>query len=282
MRGLLLAVFLFFLISTPVVADHQRILPNVPTVVMTRAMERGYVTYRLDANAAKYPNFRNNAAAVALSGLNIIGLYAVEIYEGVPDIWLTMPEDTKFLSTCGQGAAGCIYYWADPVMIFFRQSLLYFDWKTTIAHEGINYGHAMGEHEQYYDSNGQFACKTSATYTVMSCGTGVWEVQPYDREVVWGLTVPSPVAGYYGISYTEQGPLGYYCNTDTKRGTRVAIMAVAPWGEVYWSGVHLPVSSGCLSFLIVGDTGWCYDINVENGFSWRLAESRNDTRLGCI
>lgn len=277
----LLAFGLILILTSPAQADHNQVLPGVPSKVMKRVMERGTLTYRLDEAAAAYPGFRQQAAQVALAGYEGLGIEAVEITSGTPDIWLTMPADATFTSTCGAGAAGCIYYWADPVMIYFRRALLYVDWKTTIAHEGINYGHAMGEHEQYFD-NGRFACNPAATYTVMSCGTGVWRPQQYDLDVVRGLMVPRAVQGFYGFSYSTGRVDAYYCQTDAARGLRTAVMAIAPDGTPYFSGLHLPVGPGCFGFQVVGDAGWCYDINVENAFSWRVPAQRNDTRLGCL
>jgi len=278
---LLTACLVGLLLSGPAQADHNRWLPGIPSKVMNKAIERGYVTYRLDETTAAYPNFRLQAAAVAQAGLNGVGIEAREITSGTPDIWLTMPTDSTFISTCGQGAAGCIYYWADPVMIYFRRSLLYVDWKTTIAHEGLNYGHTMGQHEQYFD-NGTFSCKASATYTVMSCGTGVWRPQPYDIETVWAFIVPFKISGFYGFSYLSTGVLGYWCGMDTVRGTRVAIMAKAPDGSIYWSGVHRNVKTGCDSMMIEGGPGWCYLVSQENGFNWQRGELRNDTEIGCL
>ena len=263
--------------------DHNTVLPGVPTKVMKRAMERGYLTYRLDDAAAAYPGFRLQAAQVALAGYEGLGIEAVEVVSGTPDIYLTMPDDAKFIEVCKQGAAGCILYWADPVMIYFRRALLYADWKTTIAHEGINYGHAMGEHEQYYDSNGQFQCKTSATYTVMSCGTGVWRPQQYDLDVVRSLMVPQPFSGFYGMSYSPGSAIGYWCGGDVSgRATRVAIMAIAPDGTPYFSGVHLPIVAGCYSTPIVGEPGWCFSVLAENSFSWRVPAQRFEAYLGCL
>ena len=171
-------------------SSHLRWLPGLcgqdvrtcPTPVMQKARDRGYVTYAFDAQAAAYPNFKAQAQQVATAGLTAVGLDAREVANGA-DIILTMPDDATFINVCGSGAAGCIVYWADPIIVYFRKALLYNDWKTTISHEGLNYGHAMGQHERYFD-NGEFRCDTTATYSVMSCGTGVWMPQPFDVETV--------------------------------------------------------------------------------------------------
>src|SRR3990167_385163 len=171
--ALLLAGLLLHQCAVPVQAKHFEVLPGLPTPVIKRVWEQGKVTYAFDQNTAAYPGFRAQAAEGASAGYAAIGLIAEEAMSG-PDIWLTMPDDAAFTAICGQGAAACIQYWADPIMIFFRRALLYTNWRTTIAHEGINYGHAMGQHEQYFD-DGEFRCDPFAFYTVMSCGTGVWQ-----------------------------------------------------------------------------------------------------------
>lgn len=286
MKRILLAWLLIFIgiiiiLAGPAEAKHERWLPGIPSTVMKRAIDRGYVTYRLDEGAANYPGFRAQAASVALAGFNGVGIEAIEIVDGQPDIWLTMPVDQTFLAACKAGAAGCIYYWADPVMIYFRRALLYVDWKSTIGHEGLNYGHAMGQHEQYFD-NGEFRCDLTAFYTVMSCGTGVWQPQQFDKDTVWAFTLPQKLSSYYGFSYTDQGVLGYWCGGDTLRARRIAIMAIAPDGTPYWSGIHRPVTTGCDSIPIIGEPGWCYMASTENGFNWKRADLRIDVLLGCL
>ena len=171
-------------------ANHLQWLPGLcgqdvrtcPTPVMQKARDRGYVTYAFDQQSAAYPNFRAQALNVAFAGKDA-GLPEAREVDSNPDIWLTMPDDATFIRTCGSGAAGCITYWTDPIMIYFRMALFYTDWRTTIGHEGLGYGHAQGQHERYFD-NGEFRCDTAATYTVMSCGTGVWRPQSFDIETV--------------------------------------------------------------------------------------------------
>lgn len=105
---------------------------------------------------------------------------------------------------------------------------------------------------------------------------GRWERTMYELEPrILG------VQGFYGASYFADGRMEvYYCQSNVPGATRAALMAVAPSGEVYWSGNHLPLSAGCLSFPIVSEPGWCFDLNLEDdGTSWM--HSRNDVRLGC-
>lgn len=275
-----LFVLLGLVIGSHVEAKHFTWLPGIPTTIMNRAIDRGYLTYRLDVTASAYPGFKADAAKIANAGLVEIGIEAIEITTGNPDIWLTMPVDTTFLNICGQGAAGCIQYWADPVMIYFRKALLYRSFDTTISHEGINYGHTMGQHEQYYDE-GDFRCDTTASYTVMSCGTGVWYPQPFDIGAVHEYTLPKKLLEY-GLRYHPDGtPYVFYGNADSQRGRRVALMVRDPNGGYHFSGIHLPVGPGYYGVNIIPGAGYCFYFNVENGFNYKSAKFRNDIEVGC-
>ncbi|OGT54301.1 MAG: hypothetical protein A3E01_15160 [Gammaproteobacteria bacterium RIFCSPHIGHO2_12_FULL_63_22] len=284
MRRLALVLFvagLLLVLTAPTQADHFQTLPGVPSKIMRRAMERGYLTYRYDDATANYPNFKPQNAAIFLDQLLTIGVEYVEITAGVPDVWLTMPDDQTFINSCGPGAAACITYANDPVVVAYRRALLYFDWKSTSGHE---FGHNLGLHEQYLD-NGQFACKPisqEAYPTVMNCGTGRWQLQPIDISLIRAVMVPRPISGFYGFSYTASGVFSYWCGGDTVRGTRVAIMAVAPDGTAYWSGIHRTITSGCDGIQIIGEPGWCYRALPENSFSWRVGLQRYEVELGCL
>lgn len=266
---------------TRVYADHNRWLPGIPTPVMNRGLERGFVTYRLDTNSASYPGFRADATKIALAGLTELGIEAIEVTSGTPDIWLTMPSDASFITICGQGAAGCVEYWGEVVFIYFRRALLYKSYDTTIAHEGLNYGHTFGEHEQYFDSNGQFACDVTRFDTVMSCGTGVWYPQPYDIATVHEYTLPKRLKEW-GMGFHPDGtPYVFYGNADSQRGRRVALMVLDPQGGYHFSGIYLPVGPGYFGVNIIPGPGYCFYFNVENGFNYKQPKFRNDQLVGC-
>lgn len=221
--------------------DHNgATLPGLPTPVIKRTMERGFVTYRLDANSAAYPGFRQAASDVAAAGDLGLGIPAFEV-DGAPDIWLTMPDDATFIATCGSGAAGCILYWADPIIIYFRRALFYSgpSWRTTIAHEGINYGHAMGEHEQYNDAD--FIC-TRKTWTVMDCGSGVWKPQPFDVATVCSVLDPQGVrftgCGFNPAPPDCEGPVeasGLYWDSCTQRWVNPAGWTFDPAVNIWYT-----------------------------------------------
>ena len=242
MRHLIVvAALLAALLPLPIVADHNPggLLPNLPTSFIKKAEAQGYVTYALDQNARAYPNFREQAQQVVQAGIDALNIPAYEVADN-PMLWLTMPADGTFLSICGNGAAGCIQYWGDPVMVFFRRALLYTDWRSAIGHEGINYGHAFGEHEQYDDVH--FIC-TRKTWTVMDCGSGVWQPQPFDVDLVRKVVVPQPVngasldlSGRYGAAVLWYGP-------SSQPARRVAVFIETVGFPLVWAGFWGPVST---------------------------------------
>lgn len=252
------------LIPTTVLAHHRGdTLPGIPTTIMKRAMDRGFVTFRFDASASVYPNFRSQVSAVAESGNFWLGIPAFETTDR-PDIWLTMPDDSTFISTCGSEAAACVTYASDPGFIFFRRALGYFDWKTAIAHEGINYGHIFGEHEQYDDIN--FRCRSVSELladgpglTVMSCGTPLWEPQPFDIRTVRAVTMPQLNSGG-ALDLSGSKPIVWYGPSDG-RTTRVAVFFENYLGDLYWTGQYAIPVPPC------GDPwGICGALEVESPY----------------
>ena len=278
----LLAFGLILILTSPAQADHQSLLPAVPTAKHKILKDRGFLTVRFDEGTSAYPQFRAQAWQVFQDHFAQVGVDYVEVFSGTPDVWFVFPEDSQFINQCGNGAAACITYASSPVVVAYRRSLLYTLWTSTHGHE---LGHLLGLHERYSDSGGQFACKPisqEAYPTVMNCGTGRWQLQPTDTALVRGLLTPQPFSGFYGMSYSPGSAIGYWCGGDVARATRVAIMAIAPDGTAYWSGIHLPVVAGCFSTPIVGDPGWCYTVLPENSFSWRVGAQRYEVRLGCL
>lgn len=260
--------------NQPPVLPTPRGLLASPTLVIQKVLQRGYLTYSFDANAANYPNFRQQAADVAWAGL-AIGIPAIE--EGSPDLWLTMPDDQTFIKVCGSGAAACILYWTDPIVVYFRRALLYSDWRSAIAHEGINYGHTFLQHEQYDDIN--FRCLRQ-TWTVMDCGSSVWQPSEFDALSVWGIVVPDRpattalvVAGGWAFvtwdGLRADGGYGHWGNPYNDNATRVAFGFARPGEPIQWVGeicpdlCYAPYSAGNRGF----DAWWrpgCFWLRVEN------------------
>lgn len=268
-------------------AKHQPILPGVPTRVMLRAIDRGYVTYALDRDTAAYPGFRAQAGQIAAAGFTAFGLEAREITAAgsaalKPDIWLTMPDDQTFVAICSEAAAACVTYTNDPIIEYYRRALLYADWKSAISHEGLNYGHTMGEGEQYFDE-GELRCDLNAKYTVMSCGTGVWEPQPFDISILRLNLLPRK-AGYVGGGRHPDGTrFVFYCDADLVHTTRVALLAyTTATGAYEWTGVNIPLAKGCNGWNVAATPGVCYWLSFENGFNYRRWETRQEAEALCV
>ena len=249
----LLLVILGFSLMVPDVSAHHTpngILPGLPTPVIKRMYQRGYVTYALDAATASYPNFRTQAADVARANLGTLTLLAIEVaLSNQPDIILQMPDDTTFINTCGKGAAACIYPWADPIPVYFRRALAFYDWKSTLGHEGLNNGHAMGQHEMYNDTT--FTCLPDRIWTTMSCGTGTWyagQYSLYDVYNLWNLHVPdlpsyaqSFVAGeYFWIEWNglrQDGGAAHFGSNKLDNVSQIAIFFSDDGGSTWrWTG----------------------------------------------
>lgn len=189
-----------------------------------RARDRGEVHYCFDSVAAAYPGFRDQASQVAQYAASRTTIPAREVpYDasagGNCDEILTMPDDATFVAKCGAGAAGCIEFWRDPVMIYFRRSLGYSDWRSAQCHEGTDSGHFMGLHEEYNDvaftSNGR-------TWTCMDFGTYVWQMPDWDRDRIlncWTPDAPASmsltvVSGWARVDWSQNRADGGYAHCD--------------------------------------------------------------------
>ena len=247
MKRLYLALFALIVgivgADTAIAHHNGPFLPGLPTTVIKRAMDRGFVTYRLDQATNVYPNFRVQAEDVVYAGDLALGIPAVET-GGKPDIWLTMPDDQTFIDTCGARAAACVTYTADPIFVYFRKALGYADWKTTISHEGINFGHVFGEHEQYDDNT--FTCRSKSDLelngpglTVMSCGTGLWRPEPFDIATVRAVVMPAELE-----SAALVGNFVWHSGSDSK-ARRLAVYYETYTGFKYWAGYYISPVPPC-------------------------------------
>lgn len=229
-----------------VMADHQVMLPGIPnTPLMQNVIKDGEVAWCVDATAAAYPNFVAQMYQVNDAAYNRLGVKHRQVpFDSSCEVQHTMPEGI----TC-DGWAGRIYYYNWPVTVEYCKALGYFDWKTTQAHEGTNGGHAMGLHEQYADSGGQIQCKTGATYTVMSCGTGVWQLTQWDRDNIATWLYPKPKQWAWPFN-SEAGFGVYWSEEQSAVGTRIAIVG---WDYVTNQTFWIRTVPASLRFTVLPD-----------------------------
>lgn len=261
-------------------------MPNTPAIQST--IQKGYVTYCLDERLSIYPGFRAQAHQVAAEGLYTtqISAYEVGCWES-PDARLMAPDDQTFINICGQGAAGCITYWTRPANIYLRLALNYNStsgWRTTIAHEGLNAGHLLGQHEGYNDLT--FSC-TRQTDTIMDCGSGQWVPQLYkDIFAIWNIVIPdqpSQAGSYWNDhwfniwwnGYRADGGQAHHGNNKLDNVTQVAVFQQFPGdSNWYWTGYYGdPSPAGSYRERGFERWYWCsvpgtrFGIRPENGLS---------------
>src|SRR3990167_6732201 len=152
--------------------------------------------------AANYPNFVSQLVQVNDAYAAVVGVSHRQVPWGTPQTTGCQIQHNLITNhPCGNCAAWIMYAnW--PVVVEYKVELGYFDWKTTEGHE---LGHGLlGLHEQYQDS-GSITCLRDRTWTVMSCGTGVWEPQEFDR--FHGCLLLDPNASRFaGCGFISPGP----------------------------------------------------------------------------
>ena len=278
LAALLLGVALF--LADMGTAELHHLGPRLPGIPNTPLLQNlikvdGLVTWCVDSRAANYPGFVAQLHQVNEHAYIVSGIPALVVDATVGcDVWHTMPD----VFPC-EGASACIYYGSWPVVVAYNYRLGYTDWRTAMCHEGTNSGHAMGLHEHYDDilfkSLGRW-------WTCMDFGTGTWQMTEYDVAQVHSWLLPKQLT-QYGVS--AEGGYVWYCNAEPLVTTRVAVMYLDFPGEpveddvYYWSGYHMPVTTGCQGWHVGIEVGRCYFLNAENEFNWQRL--RNDVLIGC-
>ena len=299
MKRLVLGLaFLAAFLPQQAAANHLVWLPGLHTPVLNRVLERGFVTYRLDTQAAAYPGFAGQAADVVLAATGKHGVPAYSV-SSAPDVWLTMPSDAHFVNVCTPQAAACVLYWADPIIVLFRRSLLHTDWRSALAHEGINGGHVFGLHERYIDSGGQIQCDPAATYTTMSCVTGVWRLTDWDRDRIFNALVPDApsqvwltVADGWAVVHwndlrEDGGTAGLYNDSRNLSARYVAFARSVGDGAPVWVGEIMgPFTSRFADYERGFDAWWqgsCLWLRAENTATWPIPQISSSwwTLAGC-
>lgn len=275
-------------------ADHRG--PHLPGdlgPVQRRALERGYWTYCFDAVAQNYPGFRAALAEVTQYAAQMTGIPAVEVSRGADcDVLNIMGlPDTEFASVCDR-CAGFTMSWAWPTIpVYYRTALLYSGpgWRSTIAHEGGggNSGHSSWLQEQYNDRD--FLC-TARSWTIMDCGSGVWQVTSWDRDRIWEAFVPDNPAWAWlsveggqvviGWSASRQDGGDFHLHQVAfNSNARLVVFGFEPaWapGQILWAGdICGPAWGYCFANYASGEYRFglpfwqgCFWLAAQNPLTW--------------
>lgn len=235
-------------------ASHFVYLPLVPnTPLIQNVFQDGEATWCVDARAAAYPNFVAQLTQTNNAAFNKLGVAHRQVPFGPGcEVRHTMPD----VFPCGSGAAACIYYANFPVIVAYKYTLGFTDWRSAQGHEGTNGGHAMGLHEQYKDSGGTIGCDNGyqaminrlGYETTMSCGTSVWAMTDWDRDRLCELF------GVPGERFAACAPepvcegTGTWWNACVGRWYFADLWSYAPDTQSYWNPAGVPEWMNCVSW----------------------------------
>mgnify|MGYP001581388117 CR=1 FL=1 len=309
----------FLLLFAATIADVQAhhnippVLRNTMGGVFATINDRGYGKWAMGCDGNVYPNFRAQLFTVLDDEQQEIGISWVEVsLSEAPDVIHCLTYEYP----CVPGSAGCVLgLWGPPALVYYQEALLYGDWQTTQGHE---IGHASdNQHEEYNDKDfkclaiWQLAAHIQAQGgTRMSCGTGIWWVTQYDKNVVWAFYVPDRPAFSKLITQgnwatvlwgTDRADNGFFHHNNKRNDSATRIsFAWSPDMEAFtepmWVGdlgcgeeygyCFTPYSAGSREF----DEYWrgCLWMRAENKALWwapqpTLGDSASGwwTSLGC-
>ena len=307
-----LAFLLFLLlISGPAQANHgvaqcggfgmKSCISASASPLIKNAVRHGVVTYCFNLRASSYPQFRQQIGNVMRDEGAKLGFIPVEVPYSTQGAGCNVQHDMPETHGCG-GCAAWVYTHNWPVKVEYQWQLGYVRWDSTGGHE---MGHATCLLDEHYDKANFRSWILTYGYwregvpTVMDVGTpylaeysplGIWYLTDYDVSRCRETIYPKPIDGW-GLRYHADGtPFVFACNVGTVSGPadRLALMAIAPDGAMYWTGIHLPAPGNCatggaVGINITGDPGWCYALNPElstMSATWDLY--RQDRIVGCL
>ena len=284
-------------------ADHNEppVLTKQLIGVFKVINEQGYSTWAMGCDGNTYPNFRTQVDQVFADEAARVGIPPIEVgLNDNPNIVLCLTYNYP----CVSGSAGCVLgLWGPPAVAYFKESLFYADWRTTIGHE---WGHAADNQHEMYDDR-SFTCLRDRVWTRMSCGTGTWWVTEFDRDITWNTYVPDAPCprsfavqdGWVTLSWGAQrcdSGGAHHGNPVNDSATRVAFGWKAPGSDsIVWAGeicgpafnyCYTPYSAGSRAF----DPFWtapgaCFYIRAENPALWHIPQVSAPnywTWLGCV
>jgi len=270
--AVLIALLLWALLTgeIKVGAHHNEYLPGVPgTPAIQNLLQDGERTWCTNSALANYPNalaqLRQTYDAQETK-LGNTDRFIAGTYESVTaaknagcEVWWFGRYD-NFCTGC----ACSVHYASWPVTVNVSLSLGYFDYKSCFGHEE---GHIHGLHEAYVDL-GSIGC-TGRKDTVMDCGSGVWELQPRDVNLICNLY------GIPGDRFHACAPTvypywdGVYWNFEAWRYRPVDGAWVNYQGQSEWQPYH---SNGQEINIRVGGWRWTSTTTwTSDGQTWKCA-----------
>jgi len=195
-------------------ADHNIYLPGLPTPIINSIKQTQTVKWCANQAAHNYPNFIAQVEDVQAEYTKRVGIKFEKVAFGTISSTGCHVQHNVQEFNCN-GCAAHIYYANWPVVIEYKPSLGYTDWRSAIGHE---LGHGLlGLHEQYKDSGGVIQCVYRSD-TVMSCGDP-YVKYPQPLDITRGCTVlatswcgakPDPVYPLYDAA-RNCNFYGYWC-----------------------------------------------------------------------
>lgn len=160
--------------------DRGDFLPFLPTSTQKAIMQRGYGLYSMDDRTASWPGVAATIDRCMKDDEVKAGIRWVLADAGQrPDLIFYMPDTYP-----NDGSVGAAYYANTPsyVTVNFRAGIV--QWDSTYCHE---LGHIHGQEDLYRHP---LTCDQTVRYSVMSCGTFIGTVQPYDADIRRNVFMP--------------------------------------------------------------------------------------------
>ena len=247
-------------------ADHNILLPGLPTPLINSIKATQTVKWCANDAAHNYPNFVAQIEDVQREYTSRVGIKFEKVSFGTMASTGCQVQHNVQEFSC-QGCAAHIYYANWPVVIEYKPSLGYSDWRSAIGHE---LGHGLlGLHERYRDSSGTIGCGgPDKGFTVMDCG------EPYIKyPTTLDVNRGCPVLGttWCGVKPEQEYPYwtgtcwnyGYWCY-DPAQNTWVDPQGVSEWQ---------PWVNGQVFNRRTGDFYWEYSSWYHwNGTRWECLE----------
>lgn len=274
LAAFVIALFLVLSVGSKTVeADHNIYLPLVPnTPIIQEAFSQNRITYCLNARASTYPNFAAQVEDVT-DRYRALGFTMTKVAWGSGCELQHNMADFE----CG-GCAAHVFYANWPVVIEYKYTLGYTDWRSAVGHE---LGHALlGLHERYRDSGGNIGCVgPESGSTVMDCGAPHTRYpQPLDVQRFCALPGAGVMAGCIPIqtlirSYDWEDDIAldvFFCESSynplavgglLERG--IAQIHPVHIGQIDWENAFNPKVNLDYAYALWLQRGWqpwsCYD-----------------------